>query len=160
MYITELAPPTKRGRLVGLQQWAITWGIMIMFYISYGTISGYPGTDTRAWRVPWGIQAVPAVFLGLALFFMPESPRWLGNKGRWEECHRVLTLVHGKGNPDHPLVVRELAEIRELVEFEQHNSASWAELFNAKNINRTHIGLFTQIWSQLTGMNVMMVSLS
>jgi MFS family permease len=36
VYISEIAPPTKRGRLVGAQQWAITWGIMIMFYISYG----------------------------------------------------------------------------------------------------------------------------
>lgn len=35
VYITELAPPTKRGLLVGAQQWAITWGILIMFYISY-----------------------------------------------------------------------------------------------------------------------------
>ena len=34
VYISELAPPSKRGRLVGAQQWAITWGIMIMFYIS------------------------------------------------------------------------------------------------------------------------------
>jgi len=36
VYISELAPPTKRGRFVGAQQWAITWGIMIMFYVSYG----------------------------------------------------------------------------------------------------------------------------
>jgi MFS family permease len=36
VYISEIAPPSKRGRLVGAQQWAITWGIMIMFYISYG----------------------------------------------------------------------------------------------------------------------------
>jgi MFS family permease len=36
VYISEVAPPSKRGRLVGAQQWAITWGIMIMFYISYG----------------------------------------------------------------------------------------------------------------------------
>lgn len=95
------------------------------------------------------------MFLLAALPFMPESPRWLGNKGRWEQCHQVLTAVHGKGNPEHPLVVRELAEIRELTEFEQHHAASWPEIFNKKNINRTHIGLFMQIWSQLTGMNVM-----
>ncbi|KAK3613991.1 high affinity glucose transporter [Elasticomyces elasticus] len=43
VYIIELAPPTKRGRLVGPQQWAITWVIMIMFYISYGRSSCLPG---------------------------------------------------------------------------------------------------------------------
>ncbi len=49
VYISELAPPSKRGRLVGTQQWAITWGIMIMFYISYGCsyIDGTP-----AFRIP------------------------------------------------------------------------------------------------------------
>ena len=90
---------------------------------------------------------------------MPESPRWLARKGRWDEVSAVLTLVHGKGNPNSPLVTRELAEIREITELEASNAdVTYWELFNAKNINRTHVGLFMQIWSQLTGMNVMMVS--
>ena len=36
VYIAEISPPSKRGRLIGMQQWAITWGILIMYYISYG----------------------------------------------------------------------------------------------------------------------------
>lgn len=89
---------------------------------------------------------------------MPESPRWLARKNRWDEVHAVLTLVHGKGNPHSPLVTREMEEIREVIEMEAANSdAGWLELFSGRNINRTCIGLFTQIWSQLTGMNVMMV---
>ena len=60
VYISELAPPSKRGRVVGAQQWAITWGILIMFYISYGSsyIDGI-----AAFRVPWGLQMIPAIFL-------------------------------------------------------------------------------------------------
>jgi MFS family permease len=91
VYITEIAPPSKRGRLVGCQQCkgenthqelstdvslgAITWGILIMFYVSYGCsyIHG-----TAAFRVPWGLQMLPAIFLFLAMMFLPESPRWLG----------------------------------------------------------------------------------
>lgn len=42
VYISELAPPSKRGRLVGAQQWAITWGIMIMFYVSYVSKDNIP----------------------------------------------------------------------------------------------------------------------
>lgn len=53
VYISEIAPPSKRGKLVGAQQWAITWGIMIMFYISYGC-SFIKGTGS--FRVPWGLQ--------------------------------------------------------------------------------------------------------
>ena len=90
------------------------------------------------------------------MIFLPESPRWLARKDRWDECHAVLTLVHGKGDPNSPFVQRELREIREMVEFEKNNSdVSYLELFKPHMINRTHIGLFTQIWSQLPGMNVM-----
>ncbi|KAL9027694.1 MAG: hypothetical protein Q9196_003821 [Gyalolechia fulgens] len=153
VYISELAPPSKRGRLVGAQQWAITWGIMIMFYISYGC-SFVDGT--AAFRIPWGLQMIPAMALFGAMFFLPESPRWLARKDRWEEAHAVLTLVHSKGDPDSPFVRRELQEIQEMVEFESKNSdVTYLELFKPNMINRTHIGLFTQIWSQLTGMNVM-----
>lgn len=152
VYISELAPPSKRGRLVGAQQWAITWGIMIMFYISYGC-SKIDGT--AAFRIPWGVQMVPAILLFIGMCFLPESPRWLARKDRWEDCHAVLTLVHGKGDPNSPFVVQEFQEIKSMCEFERNNAdASFLELFKPNMINRTHIGVFTQIWSQLTGMNV------
>ena len=154
VYISELALPSIRGRLVGAQQWAITWGIMIMFYISYGCsfIKG-----TAAFRVPWALQMLPAIGLFIGCLFLPESPRWLASKDRWEEAHQVLTLVHSKNNPDSPLVRQELRQIREMVEFEKNNTdVTYLELLKPNMINRTHIGVFTQIWSQLTGMNVMM----
>ena len=154
VYISELAPPSKRGRVVGTQQWAITWGIMIMFYISYGCsyING-----VAAFRVPWGLQMLPAIFLFFMLFLLPESPRWLARQDRWEDCHAVLTLVHGKGDPNNAFVQLELSEIKEMCEFERNNAdVTYFELFKPNMINRTHIGVFTQIWSQLTGMNVMM----
>ena len=67
--VSELAPPSKRGRVVGAQQWAITWGILIMFYISYGCsfING-----TAAFRIPWGLQMIPAICLFIGLLFVPE----------------------------------------------------------------------------------------
>ena len=154
VYISELAAPSKRGRLVGTQQWAITWGILIMYYISYGCsfLNG-----TRAFRIPWGLQMIPAVVLFFGLFFTPESPRWLARKGRWEEVHSVVVLVHGKGDPTAAIVDYEMKEIRAMVEFEKANSdVTYLDLLKPHMINRTHIGLFTQIWSQLTGMNVMM----
>ncbi|KAK1833921.1 general substrate transporter [Podospora conica] len=154
VYISELAPPTKRGRLVGFQQWAITWGILIMFFICYGS-SFLEGT--AAFRLPWGLQAIPAVLLYVGLMFLPESPRWLAKKDRWEQAEAVLVLVHGGGDPASPLVKKEMQEIRAVVEFERANAdVSYFELVKPKMLNRTMIGVFTQIWSQLTGMNVMM----
>lgn len=140
--------------------------------LSYG--SSYVD-GPAAFRIPWarnpipisfaspqltpilqGLQMIPAIGLFCAMFFLPESPRWLARKDRWDEAHTVLTLVHSKGDPDSPFVRRELAEIREMVEFEKHNSdITYLELLKPHMINRTHIGVFTQIWSQLTGMNVM-----
>ena len=158
VYVSELAPPSKRGRLVGAQQWAITWGILIMFYISYGCsfIDG-----TAAFRIPWGIQMVPAILLFFGLMALPESPRWLAKHDRWDECHSVLILVHGKGDPNSPFVSLEMTEIRQMVEFERANAdASLLELFKPSMLNRLHIGVFTQVWSQLTGMNVGKLSLT
>lgn len=160
VYISELAPPTKRGRLVGAQQWAITWGILIMYYISYGAsfLGGDTNEtyDTAVFRIPWAVQMVPAILLFIAMIFLPESPRWLARKDRWEEAHAVLTLVHGKGNPNSPFVLYELNDIKEMCALEaRHADVTYWELFKPNMINRTHIGVFMQIWSQLTGMNVM-----
>ncbi|KAI0601544.1 general substrate transporter [Biscogniauxia sp. FL1348] len=158
VYISEISPPSQRGRFIGMQQWAITWGIAIMFFLCYGSsfING-----AAAFRLPWGLQMIPAILLFLGLLVLPESPRWLAKKDRWDEAKAVLTLVHGKGNPDAPIVSKEMAEIRENVEFERQNAdVSYIELLRPRMINRTHIGIFTQIWSQLTGMNVMMYYIS
>lgn len=164
VYISELAPPSKRGRLVGAQQWAITWGILIMYYISFGC--AYIGGATAqtysqsVFRIPWGVQMVPGIMLFVGMIFLPESPRWLARKDRWEQCQAVLALVHGKGDTNSPFVVSEMREIGEICEFERQNAdVTYWELFSPKMINRTHIGLFTQIWSQLTGMNVMSMCL-
>ncbi|KAI8932580.1 hypothetical protein NX059_010085 [Plenodomus lindquistii] len=154
VYVSELAPPSKRGRVVGSQQWAITWGILIMYYISYGcTFLEGP----QAFRIPWALQMIPAIILAIGLMFLPESPRWLARHDRWEETHAVLILVHGKGDPNSPFVKLEMDEIRQMIDFERQNAdVTIAELFRPRMLNRLHIGIFTQIWSQLTGMNVMM----
>jgi hypothetical protein len=63
-------------------------------------------------------------------------------------------LVHAKGNRSAPFVLKELQEIKEFVEFEARNKdVSYLELIKPNMIYRLHVGVFTQIWSQLTGMN-------
>ncbi|KAJ5559029.1 Major facilitator superfamily domain general substrate transporter [Penicillium sp. DV-2018c] len=164
VYISEIAPPSKRGRLVGSQQWAITWGILIMYYISFGCSFIGEGNNSTSqnykeavFRIPWGVQMVPAILLFLGMMILPESPRWLARKDRWEECQSVLALVHSKGDMNSPFVAAEMQEIRDMCEFERQNKdVTYLELFKPKMINRTMIGIWTQIWSQLTGMNVMM----
>lgn len=127
-----------------------------MFFISYGCANL---AGTASFRVPWAVQAVPAMLLYLGLVFLPESPRWLAKHNRWDESLAVLTLVHGHGDSESPFVRKEMSEIRAVVEFEAKNAdVTYLELFKPKMLNRTSIGVFTQIWSQLTGMNVMVRS--
>ncbi|KAF5342615.1 hypothetical protein D9611_001585 [Ephemerocybe angulata] len=106
LYNAEIAPPEVRGSLVGLQQLAITFGIMVSFWIDYGT-NYIGGTDEHqheaAWRIPLALQLVPAVVLGVGILFMPFSPRWLVNQERDEEALQVLSSARNLP-VDHELV--------------------------------------------------------
>ena len=84
LYISELAPPNLRGSLVTLQQLGITTGILIAFWLDYGTqyIGGTgDGQSPVAWRLPLALQCVPSLVLATGTFFLPYSPRWLMMKG-------------------------------------------------------------------------------
>ena len=129
VYQAEIAPPEIRGRVISLQQWAITWGILIQYFIQYGAsfVDGGPTSPTQgtaAFRIPWGIQTIPAFILLLGLFFFPKSPRWLASQDRWEEAIRVLAHLHGGGDMNHPKVLAQYQEIEEALTFERDESKS------------------------------------
>ncbi|KAH8157046.1 hypothetical protein CIB48_g11200 [Xylaria polymorpha] len=162
IYQSEIAPKEIRGRVVSLQQWAITWGILIQYFIQYGAaqIGGGPNDPnqpTAAFRIPWGIQTVPAVILLFGLFFFPYSPRWLASKDRWDDAIQVLALLHGNGDVNHPKVLAEYQEIEEALRFEREEAcSSFKALIQPRIRKRMYLGLGIQSWSQLCGMNIMM----
>ena len=126
LYNSEVAPPEVRGALVALQQLAITFGIMISFWIGYGTnfIGGTgEGQSDAAWLIPVCLQLLPAVVLAAGmLLFMPQSPRHLINRGRDEECLQTLARLRNKSVDD--LGVRvEYLEIVALRDFERATAA-------------------------------------
>ncbi|KAE8321180.1 general substrate transporter [Aspergillus sergii] len=100
MFNAELAPASIRGTLVGLQQVAICFGIMISYWIGYGTnyIGGttYPEQSSAAWRIPLAVQLVPAIILCIGSWFLPYSPRWLMLVGKDEECLIVLARLRNQ----------------------------------------------------------------
>jgi len=82
--------------------------------------------------------------------FLPESPRWLASKGRWEEAHSVVANVNAKGQLQDPLVLAELDEVKEAVRIaEESHSISFFSLFGRKMFRRTFIGMSAQMWQQL-----------
>jgi len=162
VYQAEIAPKEIRGRVVSLQQWAITWGILIQYFIQYGAswVGGGPNDPnqpTSAFRIPWGIQIIPAVILFFGMYFLPKSPRWLASKDRWEEAIQVMASLHGGGDVNHPKVLAEYQEIEEALRFEREEAiSSYKQLTEPRMLKRVLLGMSIQMWSQLCGMNVMM----
>ena len=112
-YISEVAPANIRGRLTTVQQIMIITGLTAAFVVNYFLAAGAGVSTARlwggieAWRWMFLMQAVPAAIFLVALFFIPESPRYLVSKGRTEKATSVLTSLFG---PDVANV--KLAEIR------------------------------------------------
>ena len=161
VYQAEIAPKEIRGRVVSLQQWAITWGILIQYFVQYGSsfIDGgasNPTQGTWAFRLPWLIQIIPAIILLGGMFFFPRSPRWLASKDRWEESIMVLARLHGRGDVNHPKVLAEYQEIEEALRLQREEAKSdWTALSEPRMLKRVILGMSIQMWSQLCGMNVM-----
>ncbi|KAJ3476770.1 hypothetical protein NLI96_g10930 [Meripilus lineatus] len=154
LYQSEITAPSIRGRLVSLQQWSITWGILLQYFVEFGCsyIDG-----VASFRIPWGLQMIPAIVLSLGMLVFPESPRWLIDHDREEEALEILADLHGNGDPDNELVQLEYAEIKGQVHFERNEGAkSYVDLLKPGIFRRVLLGCSLQMWSQLSGMNIMM----
>ena len=91
LYIAEIAPPAYRGRLAGMFQFNIVFGIVVSF-VSNAVLARYGGE--HAWRWMLGIAAIPSVIYAVMCFGLPESPRWLiGRKGDRAAGLAVLKLI-------------------------------------------------------------------
>lgn len=128
-------------------------GALIASWTGWGTYRNY--TDNRQWRIPLGIQIIPAVLLGALIFIFPESPRWLMDKGKQEEALKTLARLHSNGNEDDPWVRAEMEQIQESIADEHANEAkSYAELFtNISCFRRLLIACGLQASIQMTGVS-------
>jgi MFS family permease len=179
MYNAEVAPPEVRGSLIALQQLAICAGIMISFWIDYGTnyIGGTGASQSDAsWLVPICLQLFPAIILFGGILFMPFSPRWLVHHGREVEARRVLAQLRGLPQ-DHELVELEFMEIQAQSMFEKRTLAehfphlsdgkAWSvfklqfvaigSLFRTKSMfKRVIVATVTMFFQQWTGINAIL----
>lgn len=155
LYQAELAHPDIRGTITALQQFMLGVGALIAGWISYGTFVGLPNSDSGQWRIPLGLQMIPAVLLGALILFFPESPRWLIDHGRHERGLQVLAQLHAHGNQNDPWVIAEYEQIREQLTFEHENEAkSFKELFvNKSSLRRLIIATALQASVQMTGVS-------
>ncbi|KAJ3874255.1 general substrate transporter [Lentinula edodes] len=154
LYQAEIAHPSIRGRLTTLQQFMLGIGAFAASWITYGTSAGLKGTQAE-WRVPLGIQIVPAIPLFAFILLLPESPRWLAEKGRLDEAARTLAKLHAHGNVNDPFVVSQMEDIKaEIQRAREIGSASWGELFtDSSNFRRVSLGYILQFSVQMTGVS-------
>ncbi|KAI9273031.1 general substrate transporter [Phascolomyces articulosus] len=155
VYQSELAPKEIRGRLISLQQFMITVGLMISFWAGAGTNINQTGQAT--WRIPLGIQIAPAIILFIGAFFLPYSPRWLVSKGRNDEALQVLAKLHANGDVNSPFVQQEYREIVEQISQERAVAiTNYLELFKGNTRRRLILGILIQVFQQFTGINSIM----
>ncbi|WP_324665601.1 sugar porter family MFS transporter [Haloarcula sediminis] len=139
LYISEIAPPRIRGALTSLNQLMVTVGILVSYFVNYAF------ADAGAWRWMLGTGMIPAVVLAIGMLKMPESPRWLFERGRKEEAEAVLRRTRQGDIED------ELDEIAETVE--KQSDTGVRELLEPWLRPALIVGLGLAIFQQITGIN-------
>ncbi len=142
-YIAELSPRQIRGGLVILQQLAISGGILLSYVWDYISFSAGWG-----WRPMFAAAAVPGIALGVGMFYMSHTPRWLGMQGRWDEAEEVM----GRVNPS--CKDEELRRVRD--ELEQTERGSLRELLRPGIRGALIAGLGLAILQQFVGPNTVL----
>lgn len=146
MYIAEIAPPRLRGRLVGLFQFNIVFGILLAYFSNY--VIAQMQFGAAEWRWEFGVAAVPTTAFFILLFAIPRSPRWLVKKGRIEEARAVLKLI-GEENYE-----QELQEIVESIRAEQQETGE--RLFSRRHSLPIFLAVSIGIFNQLSGINAIL----
>jgi sugar porter (SP) family MFS transporter len=148
MYIAEIAPARIRGRMVAVNQIAIVGGIALTGFVNYciGRGGAQDWLIASGWRWMFGAGVLPAALFGALLAPIPESPRWLIEKGREEKARRILEKVGGA-----EFAGAELNSIRASLSREQ---GGWRELFSARLRLPLLIGVLLAVLQQITGINV------
>jgi SP family xylose:H+ symportor-like MFS transporter len=110
MYIAEIAPAKKRGNLVSWNQFAIIFGMLLVYFVNY-TIALQGNASwlhTVGWRWMFASEIIPACLFLLLLFFVPETPRYLAMQGRYEAASAILERLAGKKEAENEIVaIRE-----------------------------------------------------
>lgn len=143
MYISEIAPADKRGKLTALFQFNIVLGILIAYFSNFliGT------EDIESWRWMLGVEVVPATLFLVFVFFIPESPRWLiVAKNRVEEAKAILKLID-------PETVDESVKAIQASDLQPGRAAKLSEFFSKRYKFPILLAFLFAFFNQVSGIN-------
>ncbi|BCS23469.1 uncharacterized protein APUU_31694S [Aspergillus puulaauensis] len=155
MYQSELCEGKKRGRLVSTEVMFVGIGIAFAYWWDFAF--SYVG-GPFAWRWPIAFQVVFAFWVIVAVFGLPESPRWLYKHGDREEAINVLSAINDKP-VDHPDIIQEMDSIGAALstEADAEGSVSWTSTFKKDKVStgyRVFLAWFVQFMDQAGGINL------
>ena len=139
LYICEIAPVDIRGKLVSINQVALTSGIVLSYLIDYAFA---PSQD---WRWMFAMAVIPAAAFGIGLFFIPDSPRWLAG---------TRTYGPSAGGAEKDSSPEQIeSEVNEIQSSVSQQKGDWSELFSKLLRSAMIVGIGLAIAQQITGIN-------
>ena len=160
-YISEMAPPSIRGRLVGIYEIGVQIGICIGFWINYGVHQNMDPNSAQ-WMTPFAIQLLPGGLLTIGMFFLLESPRWVARVKGHDASIEILSTLR-QIPADHPYLVEEANAISRQIEEERMQTAGkgllaeFRELCRPGNRRRIMLGVLIFVFMQMAGSNAINV---
>ncbi len=142
-YITEISTAKDRGRLVGLYQFNLVFGMLIAFLSNYYFVSF--GEDS--WRYMMGIEAFPALLYLILSFYIPFSPRWLISKGKINQASNILDQINTKDQTK--IIIQE-------IESDLNNSKSDESIFIKKYRFVLILAFCVAFFNQFSGINAVL----
>lgn len=133
LYLIEIAPPLYRGTLAGSYNTLYYMGSILATFTVYGTNLHLEGNIV--WRLPLWLQMVCPGIVALFILFLPESPRWLVGKERFEEARAIIVKYHANGDAIHPIVNLEMSEMAESMQ--NGGMMTWKSTFDIRNLFNT-----------------------
>ncbi|TVZ25522.1 sugar porter (SP) family MFS transporter [Gillisia sp. Hel_I_86] len=142
-YISEIAPAKDRGKLVGLYQFNIVFGILVAFLSNYLLNN----IGENAWRWMVGVEAIPAAIYTIFVLTVPKSPRWLLTKFRNSEARSVLQIINPGQDPE-----KLMMEIKD----EMENTVPNENIFLKKYRYPLILAFLIAFFNQLSGINALL----
>lgn len=146
VYIGEIAPTNIRGRLVSFNQFAIIFGMLVVYFVNWGISNGQTleWINEVGWRYMFASEAIPALIFGSLLFAVPETPRYLALNNQDDKALAILTKINGTD-----------AAKSILDEIKQTVSVSTGKIFSyGKKI--IIVGIMLSVFQQFVGINVVL----